>query len=153
MPPSRTSLNYLDLPAGHIQIFTTLPQGLWQISGPGTGLSSFLIYHGECGSPALKLTATPPSPLTLFSPIADTGNCDIAPSQKSSLPKPFSIFVYPPPPPRKKTKYESVSKVVCLGDQSCSLLCVVISSPLSFYSLKNVLVYFNCICAHTHQNA
>nr|XP_034362532.1 MHC class II transactivator isoform X4 [Arvicanthis niloticus] len=47
VPPSRTSLNYSDLPAGHIQIFTTLPQGLWQISGPSTGLSSFLIYHGE----------------------------------------------------------------------------------------------------------
>lgn len=48
-PTSRTSLNYLDLPTGHIQIFTTLPQGLWQISGAGTGLSSVLIYHSECG--------------------------------------------------------------------------------------------------------
>ncbi|XP_052053154.1 MHC class II transactivator isoform X3 [Apodemus sylvaticus] len=46
-PTSRTSLNYLDLPTGHIQIFTTLPQGLWQISGAGTGLPSVLIYHGE----------------------------------------------------------------------------------------------------------
>lgn len=61
VPPSRTSLNYLDLPAGHIQIFTTLPQGLWQISGVGTGLSSVLVYHGECGSPALKLPASPSS--------------------------------------------------------------------------------------------
>lgn len=47
VPPSRTSLNYLDLPAGHIQIFTTLPQGLWQISGVGTGVSSVLVYHDE----------------------------------------------------------------------------------------------------------
>lgn len=51
VPTSRTSLNYLEFPAGHIQIFTTLPQGLWQISGAGTGagtgLSSVLIYHGE----------------------------------------------------------------------------------------------------------
>ncbi|XP_021504082.1 MHC class II transactivator isoform X8 [Meriones unguiculatus] len=44
---SSSSLNCLDLPAGHIQILTTLPQGLWQISGAGAGLSNVLIYHGE----------------------------------------------------------------------------------------------------------
>ncbi|XP_075798134.1 MHC class II transactivator isoform X5 [Microtus pennsylvanicus] len=46
-PPSRSSLNCLDLPIGHIQLLPTLPQGLLQISGAGTGLSSVLIYHGE----------------------------------------------------------------------------------------------------------
>ncbi|XP_005349360.1 MHC class II transactivator isoform X2 [Microtus ochrogaster] len=46
-PSSRSSLNCLDLPIGHIQLLPTLPQGLLQISGAGTGLSSVLIYHGE----------------------------------------------------------------------------------------------------------
>lgn len=49
-PPTRSSLNCLDLPIGHIQLLPTLPQGLLQISGAGTGLSSVLIYHGECTS-------------------------------------------------------------------------------------------------------
>ncbi|CAH6786793.1 Ciita [Phodopus roborovskii] len=47
VPPSRSSLTCLDLPIGHIQLLPTLPQGLWQISGTGTGLPSVLIYHGE----------------------------------------------------------------------------------------------------------
>ncbi|CAO2641837.1 MHC class II transactivator, partial [Lemmus lemmus] len=46
-PPSRSSLNCLDLSIGHVQLLPTLPQGLLQISGAGTGLSSVLIYHGE----------------------------------------------------------------------------------------------------------
>jgi hypothetical protein len=45
----------------------------------------------------------------------------------------------------------SVSRVICLCDQSCSLLCVITSSPLSFSSLK--IFYFISICAHTHQSA
>ncbi|XP_021091250.1 MHC class II transactivator isoform X2 [Mesocricetus auratus] len=47
VPPSRSSPNCLDLTIGHIQLLPTLPQGLWQIQGAGTGLPSVLIYHGE----------------------------------------------------------------------------------------------------------
>ncbi|XP_049555707.1 MHC class II transactivator isoform X4 [Orcinus orca] len=50
VPPSSSLLSCLSLPAGPIQIIptlSTLPQGLWQISGAGTGVSSILIYQGE----------------------------------------------------------------------------------------------------------
>ncbi|XP_066870264.1 MHC class II transactivator isoform X2 [Kogia breviceps] len=50
VPPSSSLLSCLTLPAGPIQIIptlSTLPQGLWQISGAGTGVSSILIYQGE----------------------------------------------------------------------------------------------------------
>ncbi|XP_065747988.1 MHC class II transactivator [Phocoena phocoena] len=50
VPPSSSLLSCLSLPAGPIQIIptlSTLPQGLWQISGAGTGISSILIYQSE----------------------------------------------------------------------------------------------------------
>ncbi|XP_043770240.1 MHC class II transactivator isoform X2 [Cervus elaphus] len=59
-PPSSSLLSCLSLPAGSIQIIPTLPtlpQGLWPISGTGTGVSSILIYQGEM-PPASQ---TPPS--------------------------------------------------------------------------------------------
>ncbi|XP_021099957.1 MHC class II transactivator isoform X1 [Heterocephalus glaber] len=48
--PSTSLVGCVTLPAGPIQListFPTLPQGLWQVSGLGTGISSILIYHGE----------------------------------------------------------------------------------------------------------
>ncbi|XP_021569987.1 MHC class II transactivator [Carlito syrichta] len=48
--PSSASGGCLNLPAGSIHFIPTLrtlPQGLWQISGPGTGVSSIVIYQGE----------------------------------------------------------------------------------------------------------
>ncbi|XP_059754509.1 MHC class II transactivator-like isoform X2 [Balaenoptera ricei] len=59
-PPSSSLLSCLSLPAGPIQIIptlSTLPQGLWQISGAGTGVSSILIYQGEVP----QASQTPPS--------------------------------------------------------------------------------------------
>ncbi|XP_017896448.1 PREDICTED: MHC class II transactivator isoform X2 [Capra hircus] len=59
-PPSSSLLSCLSLPAGPIQIIptlSTLPQGLWPISGTGTGVSSILIYQSEM-PPARQ---TPPS--------------------------------------------------------------------------------------------
>ncbi|KAJ1067428.1 hypothetical protein K5549_010546 [Capra hircus] len=59
-PPSSSLLSCLSLPAGPIQIIptlSTLPQGLWPISGTGTGVSSILIYQSEM-PPASQ---TPPS--------------------------------------------------------------------------------------------
>ena len=53
-PPSGSLLSCLSVPAGPIQIIptlSTLPQGLWHISGAGTGVSSILIYQGERGKP------------------------------------------------------------------------------------------------------
>lgn len=61
VPPSSSLLSCLSLPAGRIQIvpsLPSLPQGLWQISGAGTGVSGMVIYQGECSKPAR------PSPLT-----------------------------------------------------------------------------------------
>lgn len=48
---SSSSLSCLNLPEGPVQFvptISTLPQGLWQISGTETGVSSIFIYHGEC---------------------------------------------------------------------------------------------------------
>ncbi|KAM9056855.1 MHC class II transactivator isoform 1-T4 [Megaptera novaeangliae] len=71
-PPSSSLLSCLSLPAGPIQIIptlSTLPQGLWQISGAGTGVSSILICQGEvpqasqtppCSNPAVH--SLPKSP-------------------------------------------------------------------------------------------
>ncbi|XP_061065686.1 MHC class II transactivator-like isoform X2 [Eubalaena glacialis] len=59
-PPSSSLLSCLSLPAAPIQIIptlSTLPQGLWQISGAGTGVSSILIYQGEVP----QASQTPPS--------------------------------------------------------------------------------------------
>ncbi|XP_008591984.1 PREDICTED: MHC class II transactivator [Galeopterus variegatus] len=50
VPPSTFSLSCLNLPARCIQFIPTLPtlpQGIWQISGAGTEVSSIFIYHGK----------------------------------------------------------------------------------------------------------
>ncbi|XP_045675625.1 MHC class II transactivator isoform X2 [Phyllostomus hastatus] len=49
VPASSSFLSCLSLPAGPIHIIPTLPlpQGLWQISGSGTEVSSILIYQGK----------------------------------------------------------------------------------------------------------
>ncbi|ELW67635.1 MHC class II transactivator [Tupaia chinensis] len=57
VPPSSSSLSCLNLPAGPIQFIPTLPQGFWQISGPGTGVSSILIYPGQMA----QASQAPPS--------------------------------------------------------------------------------------------
>lgn len=62
-PLSSSLLSCLSLPAGPIQIIPTLPtlpQGLWPISGTGTGVSSILIYQSEC----VNLGSSPPLPVT-----------------------------------------------------------------------------------------
>uniref|UniRef100_A0A8D2HI31 MHC class II transactivator n=1 Tax=Urocitellus parryii TaxID=9999 RepID=A0A8D2HI31_UROPR len=49
-PPPTASASCLHLPAGPIQVISTMPtllQGLWPISGAGTGLCSIFICHGE----------------------------------------------------------------------------------------------------------
>ncbi|XP_059125984.1 MHC class II transactivator [Peromyscus eremicus] len=79
VPTSTSSLNCLDLPIGHIQLLPTLTQGLWQISGAGTGLPSVLIYHGEMpqvnqvvpsGSPIVPSLPKSPDRLGSISPFA-----------------------------------------------------------------------------------
>uniref|UniRef100_A0A5F9C783 Class II major histocompatibility complex transactivator n=1 Tax=Oryctolagus cuniculus TaxID=9986 RepID=A0A5F9C783_RABIT len=50
VPPTSSSSNCLNLPAGPMQLIPTvpaLPQWLWQISGAGTGVSSIFIYHSK----------------------------------------------------------------------------------------------------------
>nr|XP_020035445.1 MHC class II transactivator isoform X3 [Castor canadensis] len=50
VPPSWSSVSCLSLPAGPLQFISTvptLPQGLWEIPGVGTGLSGIVICHGE----------------------------------------------------------------------------------------------------------
>nr|BAT46621.1 class II transactivator [Tokudaia muenninki] len=91
VPTSRTSLNYLDLPTGHIQIFTTLPQGLWQISGAGTGLSSVLIYHSEIPEVNQVLPSSSPTvPSLPQSPDRPGSTSPFAPSAADlpSMPEP-----------------------------------------------------------------
>lgn len=55
VPASGCLLGCLALPAGRVQIIPTLPQGLWRISGAGSGVSSILIYQGESGRPGPPL--------------------------------------------------------------------------------------------------
>ncbi|XP_017395439.2 MHC class II transactivator isoform X3 [Cebus imitator] len=60
MPSSSSSLSCLNLPEEPVQFIptlSTLPQGFWQISGAGTGVSSIFIYHSE-----VPQASQPPSP-------------------------------------------------------------------------------------------
>ncbi|XP_014420071.2 MHC class II transactivator isoform X2 [Camelus ferus] len=62
-PPSSSLLSCFSLPAGSIQIIptvSTLPQGLWQISGAGAGLSSIVIYRGEMPQASQTPTSSGP---------------------------------------------------------------------------------------------
>ncbi|XP_049494195.1 MHC class II transactivator isoform X2 [Panthera uncia] len=61
VPPSSSLLSCLSLSAGHIQIVPTLPQGLWQISGPGTGVSGMVIYQGEVPQASQELPSSSPA--------------------------------------------------------------------------------------------
>ncbi|EGV96314.1 MHC class II transactivator [Cricetulus griseus] len=91
VPPSRSSLNCLDLPVGHIQLLPTLPQGLWQISGAGTGLPSVLIYHGEMSQ--VNHTVPSGSPTVSSLPKSPDRPCSTSPFAPSaadlpSMPEP-----------------------------------------------------------------
>uniref|UniRef100_A0A673VK37 Class II major histocompatibility complex transactivator n=1 Tax=Suricata suricatta TaxID=37032 RepID=A0A673VK37_SURSU len=59
VPPSSPLLSCLSL--GHIQIVPTLPQGLWQISGAGTGMSDMVIYPGEMPQASQVLPSSGPA--------------------------------------------------------------------------------------------
>uniref|UniRef100_A0A8C9JAD7 Class II major histocompatibility complex transactivator n=1 Tax=Panthera tigris altaica TaxID=74533 RepID=A0A8C9JAD7_PANTA len=61
VPPSSSLLSCLSLSAGHIQIVPTLPQGLWQISGAGTGVSGMVIYQGEVPQASQALPSSSPA--------------------------------------------------------------------------------------------
>uniref|UniRef100_A0ABI7W9E4 NACHT domain-containing protein n=1 Tax=Felis catus TaxID=9685 RepID=A0ABI7W9E4_FELCA len=61
VPPSSSLLSCLSLSAGHIQIVPTLPQGLWQISGAGTGVSGMVIYQGEVPQASQVLPSSSPA--------------------------------------------------------------------------------------------
>ncbi|KAM6155923.1 MHC class II transactivator [Rhynchocyon petersi] len=67
VPPSRPLFSCLNLPDGSLQIIPTLPtapEELCQISGPGAGVSSLLIYQGEMPQAS---QVTPPSSLGVHS--------------------------------------------------------------------------------------
>ncbi|XP_032000466.1 MHC class II transactivator isoform X3 [Hylobates moloch] len=94
MPSSSSSLSCLNLPEGPIQFvstISTLPQGLWQISGAGTGISSIFIYHGEVPQAS---QVPPPSGLTVHglptSPDRPGSTSPFAPSATDlpSMPEP-----------------------------------------------------------------
>ncbi|KAL4685894.1 hypothetical protein H8959_001491 [Pygathrix nigripes] len=94
MPSSSSSLSCLNLPEGPVQFvptISTLPQGLWQISGTGTGVSSIFIYHGEVPQAS---QVPPPSGLTVHglptSPDRPGSTSPFAPSATDlpSMPEP-----------------------------------------------------------------
>uniref|UniRef100_A0A8C9HLU9 Class II major histocompatibility complex transactivator n=1 Tax=Piliocolobus tephrosceles TaxID=591936 RepID=A0A8C9HLU9_9PRIM len=91
---SSSSLSCLNLPEGPVQFVptvSTLPQGLWQISGTGTGVSSIFIYHGEVPQAS---QVPPPSGLTVHglptSPDRPGSTSPFAPSATDlpSMPEP-----------------------------------------------------------------
>uniref|UniRef100_A0A2K5LS41 MHC class II transactivator n=1 Tax=Cercocebus atys TaxID=9531 RepID=A0A2K5LS41_CERAT len=97
MPSSSSSLSCLNLPEGPIQFvptISTVPQGLWQISGTGTGVSSIFIYHGEVPQAS---QVPPPSGLTVHglptSPDRPGSTSPFAPSATDlpSMPEPALI--------------------------------------------------------------
>uniref|UniRef100_A0A2K6PQ57 Class II major histocompatibility complex transactivator n=1 Tax=Rhinopithecus roxellana TaxID=61622 RepID=A0A2K6PQ57_RHIRO len=94
VPSSSSSLSCLNLPEGPVQFVptvSTLPQGLWQISGTGTGVSSIFIYHGEVPQAS---QVPPPSGLTVHglptSPDRPGSTSPFAPSATDlpSMPEP-----------------------------------------------------------------
>nr|XP_028697131.1 MHC class II transactivator isoform X6 [Macaca mulatta] len=97
VPSSSSSLSCLNLPEGPIQFVptvSTVPQGLWQISGTGTGVSSIFIYHGEVPQAS---QVPPPSGLTVHglptSPDRPGSTSPFAPSATDlpSMPEPALI--------------------------------------------------------------
>ncbi|XP_054308982.1 MHC class II transactivator isoform X5 [Pongo pygmaeus] len=94
IPSSSSSLSCLNLPEGPIQFvptISTLPHGLWQISGAGTEVSSIFIYHGEVPQAS---QVPPPSGLTVHglptSPDRPGSTSPFAPSATDlpSMPEP-----------------------------------------------------------------
>ncbi|PNJ14135.1 CIITA isoform 6 [Pongo abelii] len=94
VPSSSSSLSCLNLPEGPIQFvptISTLPHGLWQISGAGTEVSSIFIYHGEVPQAS---QVPPPSGLTVHglptSPDRPGSTSPFAPSATDlpSMPEP-----------------------------------------------------------------
>ncbi|XP_005621605.1 MHC class II transactivator isoform X17 [Canis lupus familiaris] len=64
VPASGSLLSCLSLPAGGIQIvpsLPSLPQGLWPISGAGTGVSGMVIYQGEMPQASQVLPSSGPA--------------------------------------------------------------------------------------------
>ncbi|XP_023385432.1 MHC class II transactivator [Pteropus vampyrus] len=93
--PSSTSLSScLSLPAGPIHIIPTvptLPQGLWQISGTGTGVSSILIYQGRMPQASQAPPSSSPAVYSLpKSPDRPSSSSPFAPSAADlpSMPEP-----------------------------------------------------------------
>ncbi|XP_059549140.1 MHC class II transactivator isoform X3 [Myotis daubentonii] len=90
-PPSSSLLSCLGLPAGSIHIIPTLPalpQGLWQISGAGTEVSSILIYQGEM--PQAPPSSSPAIPSLPKSPGRPGSTSPFAPAAADlpSMPEP-----------------------------------------------------------------
>nr|KAF6365962.1 class II major histocompatibility complex transactivator [Pipistrellus kuhlii] len=90
-PPSGSLLSCLSLPAGPIHIIPTLPalpQGLWQISGAGTEVSSILIYQGEM--PQAPPSSNPAVPSLPKSPDRPGSTSPFAPAAADlpSMPEP-----------------------------------------------------------------
>uniref|UniRef100_G1Q076 MHC class II transactivator n=1 Tax=Myotis lucifugus TaxID=59463 RepID=G1Q076_MYOLU len=90
-PPSSSLLSCLSLPAGSIHIIPTLPalpQGLWQISGAGTEVSSILIYQGEM--PQAPPSSSPAIPSLPKSPDRPGSTSPFAPAAADlpSMPEP-----------------------------------------------------------------
>lgn len=138
VPPSSSLLSCLSLPAGRIQIIPglpSLPQGLWQISGAGTGVSGMVIYQGECSKPAPH----PFSRLPDYSLILSSANPrHLAPSYDPPSPEHPSLTPFP--------KYQSIRaelpKVVRVSDpptQGLYFLCI------TFPHQTLVLPFFLCI--------
>uniref|UniRef100_A0A8C5LK67 MHC class II transactivator n=1 Tax=Jaculus jaculus TaxID=51337 RepID=A0A8C5LK67_JACJA len=89
--PSRPSPSGSALPSGCLRLLSTLPQGLWQISGAGTELSSVLIYHGELPQAAPGLPLSGPAVHSLpKSPDRPGSTSPFAPSAADlpSMPEP-----------------------------------------------------------------
>uniref|UniRef100_A0A8C3X7L8 Class II major histocompatibility complex transactivator n=1 Tax=Catagonus wagneri TaxID=51154 RepID=A0A8C3X7L8_9CETA len=107
-------LSCLSVPAGPIQIIptlSTLPQGLWHISGAGTGVSSILIYQGEMtqasqASPVHSLLKSPDRPGST-SPFAPSA------ADLPSMPEPALTS-------RAKVTEGSMTPTQCPGDQEAS---------------------------------
>ncbi|XP_073070851.1 MHC class II transactivator isoform X1 [Manis javanica] len=91
VPASGCLLGCLALPAGRVQIIPTLPQGLWRISGAGSGVSSILIYQAEMHQAGqMPPTSSPPVHSFPKSPDRPGSTSPFAPSAADlpSMPEP-----------------------------------------------------------------
>ncbi|XP_045849045.1 MHC class II transactivator isoform X2 [Meles meles] len=119
VPPSSPLLGCLSLPAGPIQIvpnLPSLPQGLWQISGTGTGMSSMVIYQGEMPQAHQVLPSTGPAVQSLpKSPDRPGSTSPFAPSATDlpGMPEPALTS-------RANTTEDQVSPTQCLAAHEVS---------------------------------